>query len=440
MKTPNCRRLLAASAALSLAFAASAALDFDAGADLRIRQELVNNVPGLPNGGLVKTPYGHFTDHVRFRPRVWGELRLDTEDAGKWRIFTRLADEFRWNIEPYKSATTWPDELIIDNLYLEGTGLFGGFLDLTVGRRDLYRYGGVEHLFVDGTPGDGSRTVFSDMVTATLHFTEDEQLDLFGLHNADDNVLRWGTDRSKHRSLTSRYPGEDVDKDEWGYGAIWSGKVKGLAYRLFAMSKKVEHEEHVETVGARVMPRFTDTLSGEFEAMSQLNREWSGYAALQWKDASASFKPMVRGSLHFMSKEWDPMWARAVNDSEMFLYGAHNGVAWWSNMIFLKFTAGVEFSYHHSLTASTGPMFAYENDDAGGGNGCFKGELSQVKYAFPIYLGSARRSAGPEAAGGSFLDRFEVVGHFLFELLNPGDYYSSSRPAWFFRWQLEFCF
>lgn len=123
------------------------------------------------------------------------------------------------------------------------------------------------------------------------------------------------------------------------------------------------------------------------------------------------------------------MWARAVNDSEMFLYGTHNGVAWWSNMHFLKAKVGLEFGPHHSVYVSTGPMFAAERDRVGGGDGFFKGLLSQGRYDFPILLA--------DKANGN---RFETIGHVLIEYFNPGDYYESARPGWFFRWQVEFRF
>ena len=72
---------------LLAAFAARGDFDFNAGADLRIRQELMENVPGLPNGGvLAPVRRGKFTNHMRFRPRVWGEVQFGSEDVGNFRI------------------------------------------------------------------------------------------------------------------------------------------------------------------------------------------------------------------------------------------------------------------------------------------------------------------------------------------------------------------
>ena len=227
----------ACAASLVVASPAVAEIEFDAGADLRIRQELMKNIPGLPGGGVVsQSPRGVFTDHVRFRPRVWGEISALSEDIGEWRVYTRLADEFRWCPEPYKNAQTFPGEVIIDNLFLEGKGVFDGFLDLRIGRQNLYGYCGLDHIFVDGTPGDGSRTCYSDMAAFTLHFTEDSKLDLFALYDVDDCDVRWGTERSRHTHLAGL--GRGGDRDDWGYGAIWSSKLSdNLPYQIFAMEK-----------------------------------------------------------------------------------------------------------------------------------------------------------------------------------------------------------
>ena len=76
-------------------------------------------------------------------------------------------------------------------------------------------------MFVDGTPGDGSRTVYSDMVRFGFNVSEESRLDFFALYNEDDNILRWGTDRGKHRSMTGLGGGAEPEMDDWGYGVVW---------------------------------------------------------------------------------------------------------------------------------------------------------------------------------------------------------------------------
>lgn len=415
------------------ALLATSALAFDAGADLRIRQEFMDNVPGVPYGVLHTPVESIYRYHMRYRPRVWGEVKGDAGEAGRWRLFTRLTDEFRWNARPKNHTTSWPGEVVVDNLLLEGMGIFDGFMDVQLGRRDLYGYCGLEHVFVDGTPGDGSRTQYADMANVRFNFEDESTLDFFGLYNFDSaDDFRWGDDDHRFSSLTARAPNGRGNQDDWGSGVIWGSKLMdNLRYQVFAVEKGMRHQEksHTELLGARLLPQFSETLSGKFEGMSQLNGEWSGFAEVGWKSSRQGLKPILKLGYHYMSGEWNPMWARDAIESDIFLYGTHNGVAWWSNQHYLKASAGVEFSPGHTFIASTGPIFAADRDGAGGSDGGFKGLYTRGKYSFPILR--ADRGKG---------ERFEIFAHVIGEYFCPGDYYESSHPAWFARWQLDFRF
>lgn len=445
------------SAALGAA-AAFAEVTFDAGADLRVRQEFYDNVMGLPGGGLQSvSPYGSYVNRMRFRPRVWGEVKF----GDKLRIYSRLADEFRWNVQPNTRSSVFPDELFLDNLFVEAKGLFDGFLDFTVGRQDIYRLYGLDHIFQDGTPGDGSRSLYSDMARFTLNFEDDSKLDFFALYDHDDNHLRWGSGRSDHRSLTGLGAKDaESERDEWGLGTVWSSSLaEMLPYQLFVMHKNTASyrrgdvkspSTRRELAGIKLTPQLTDEWSLEFDAMGQIGENgsgdtlygWSGYSGVNWKSAAqSSVKPFGSLGLIFMSGSkdtaetdgghgaWDPMWARAVRYSEMFSYGPQYGTCWWSNLMYARLDMGLEFGRKHDLTLSTGPMFAMADDELGGGDGSFKGCLHSLRYNFPLML--ADKSKG---------ERFEVFGHIHAELFNPGDYFESDRPAYFLRWQVEFKF
>ena len=75
--------------------AESSGLEADAGADLRVRQEIMHNVVGNPGdaGAMMPRAYKKNVNHIRFRPRVWG--RLDYEN---FTLYGRLVDEFREHI------------------------------------------------------------------------------------------------------------------------------------------------------------------------------------------------------------------------------------------------------------------------------------------------------------------------------------------------------
>lgn len=453
------KKLVILSAFAALTTVAFADLEFNAGADLRVRQELIRNAPIAqpnqgPTGYNAASKVGKYTNHMRYRPDIWGEVKFD-----HYRLFMKLTDEFRWNIwpKPHNRTNNFPDEVVVDNLFLEGTGLFDDKVDFRVGRQDLLMLYGLNHIFIDGTPGDGSRSTYTDMVRMTYHVDEVSQLDMFALVNFDDNPLRWGTERGKHKSMTGLYKGAEPDMDDFGAGIVWSSRIDSVKYQLFAMNKythafKYKGERHTWTdralLGAKVVPQLTDELSLQFEGMGQIGRNgegdtlsgWSTYAGINWKSATEySVKPFASLGYMIMSGDkdavnedgghhaWDPMWARGATDSEMMLYGTHYGTGWWSNLHFLCLKAGVDLGRRHSLAGKIGPMFADKQDHVGGGDSLYKGLDGDITYSFPILI--------PDKG-----NRFEIFGHVKAEGFQPGDYYASDKFAWYVRWQLDFRF
>ena len=451
----NLLLLAAACAAAPCTFAEPA---FDAGADLRVRQEFFDNVPGLPGGGVdSRVPAGKYNNRMRYRARAWAE----TGDGETWRAYVRVLDEWRWNIRPRKHSNTFPDELVLDNLFLEAKGLFDGLLDFTAGRQDIGGLFGLDRIFYDATPGDGSRSMYSDMVRAGLDFGDAGRLDLFALYNKDDNTMRWGTRRSRHRSLTGFGGGAEPEMDDWGWGAVYSGTfAENIDWKAFAMQKRTaafrrDGAKHPharrELLGFQIAPRLTAETSLLAEAMGQLGRNgdgdwlaaWSACAGIEWKDAGkGSVHPFFRTRAQFMSgdrdaakedggnRAWDPMWARNTDDSEILTCsGPLYGPAWWSNMIAWRNEFGLDFGRRHSVFLCMSPVFAAREDGLGGGGGSFKGLMSQARYEFPLVLPDKEKH-----------ERFEIFCHVIAEVFNPGDYYESDKPSWFLRWNVTFAF
>ncbi|MCR5413392.1 MAG: hypothetical protein K6F50_01530 [Kiritimatiellae bacterium] len=454
-------------AAFALPLCAAGGYSFDAGADLRIRQEIVRNAPQLPGGGMTGRPganRGKTKNQMRFRPRVWAELKA----GEKWRLYGRLCDEFRAGIVQSTHATTWPGEVVVDNLFVEGKNLFEDSfdwldgVDIVAGRQDLYRLYGLDHVFVDGTAGDGSRSTYADMVRLAMRFDETTRLDLFALYNRDREYMRLGTHRSFENVQLTGFGGNETEMDDWGFGAVFSSKSFDIVdLQLFAIQKNtasfhrrgVKHpRRQVNLFGTKLVPWWTENFSTPLELMAQVGengadeslRAWAAYAGFSWKRndlPDGAWKPFASAGLLALSGDrdaatedggrhgWDPMWYRGVDDSEMMLYGTTYGVGWWSNMYNLKATAGVEFSRHHAARLMAGPMFAQEKDGLGGGDGMYKGFLAQGRYDFPILI--ADKDKG---------ERFEIFGHFLVEWFSPGDYFDTDKPAWFARWQIDFSF
>lgn len=73
-------------------------------------------------------------------------------------MFLKLGNEFRnYRNSSNDDKQKFPDELFLDNLYLEWAGdVYGA----RIGRQEVKLGSG--RLFADGTPGDGSRSSFFD--------------------------------------------------------------------------------------------------------------------------------------------------------------------------------------------------------------------------------------------------------------------------------------
>ena len=456
---------------------------FNAGADFRLRQEIMANLPGLPGDAYSQTPSvrAKSRNQLRMRPRVYFSA-----ESGPFTLYARIADEFRHyptlDVSRHSRAYYFPDEVFLDNLYLEGRGLEWDVLaglgvsavDFRLGRQDLFVGGhsvfGLDRIIAEPTPTDGSRSFYSDMARARLHFGETRHLDVFAMYNSGRSDLRFGTSRSRGRSLNCINMSDTNDLDEWGGGLVYSETALdgALPFKLYSIFKRTESHttkspaprerpaREITCLGIWAEPRFTDVWSAEFETARQFGRildgnrqagGWMVHGELKCKPGFLNgVKGVLSSAVTYYSGDrhktgnddndtsWDPMWGRYTQDSEMLVYGSLYENCWWSNMVYVKAKLTMSFGPRHAMYFYTGPMFAATRDGLGHADGSgsgYKGLLSAARYDFPIRL------APPGAEG---FDRIEIVAHVIGELFNPGDYYESGRPAYFVRWQLDFKF
>jgi len=445
-------------------------LQWNGGGDFRVRQEIYDRLPGT--GGNVS----RYNSFFRMRGRAWGEVK--NED---FTLYARITDEFREYAReptPYHKYGKTPGELVLDNLYLDMRNLFWDRVDLRVGRQDLWYGSG--RVIAEGTPMDGSRTFFFDAVKAVVKFDEKNTLDIFGTYNS-----------AKTFSLGNPYPvsgGEDLPLNcmepwstgmaEWGGGLYFKSKefevlpfdlyyiyMQKSTYQLLNGTKM--QGRYVNTVGLRLMPKITDTLSAELEAATQYGEKDSGatiggqlgYAGLTYKmPLESGIKPYTTLAVLYMSgdrdrgtgrmgdrendRSWDPLWGRyTFLENEMYVYRGIYGVAYWSNLIYPHWKIGCEFfnerGGRHDVFATVGPMFAAvkdkipgTNNPMGGGDGALYGWFLRTRYDFPLLTGFINKDK----------KRGNLLGHVTAELLEPGDYCRSSKLAYFLRWEVSVAF
>ncbi|MCL1920995.1 MAG: hypothetical protein FWG50_07945 [Kiritimatiellaeota bacterium] len=437
------------------------ALQWNAGGDFRIRQEIYDRLPGA-NGNISK-----YNSYYRMRARAWGEVK--NED---FTLYVRVADEFREYMRDmgHRYGET-PGEIILDNLYLDIKNLFWDRVDLRVGRQDFIgRQGyGEGRVIAEGTPMDGSRSFYFDAVKAVIKFDDKNTLDVLGIYNS-----------AKTFSLGTPHPINDggylplncvepwsTGMAEWGGALYFKSKewdalpfdlyyiyTQKSSYRLLNGTKM--QGRTINTAGARVMPQITDTLSAEIEVATQYGAKDSGaivggqmgYAGLTYKmPLESTAHPYTTLSVLYMSgdrnrgtgrmddresdRSWDPLWARyTFMLNEMYVYRGIYGVGYWSNLVYPALEVGCKWENKHEVFATFGPMLTAVKDGVGGGDGALYGWFLRTRYDFPLWTGFINKEK----------KRGNLLGHVTAELLEPGDYCTSSKMAYFLRWEVSVAF
>jgi len=448
----------AAVPAADVAKAETSELKLDGGLDLRFRYDWADNLPN--SGGKMN---GKTYDYYRLRSRVWGSASY-----GNLGVYTRLADEFR-GYHNNASKNEFPDQLFVDNLYVDVNKLFDERVDLRIGRQDMLY--GAGRVIADGTASDGSRSAYFDAVKMTTRVTDKTSFDVFGMYQRDiDQALTVG---QPEYYLTS-YGGQDYDEQlrEWAVGSYWTvnewERMPMEFYLVFkdesSWYKKGKTADRVPgrsytTVGARLMPKLTDKLSAELEGACQFGETdddgtagdqpinaFMGYGGLTYKEKDWSMKPYLTGACLYMSGDesdsaydtkggatddvtgWNPVFGRYTYLGELpvKMYGSSYR---WSNLIWPHAEIGFEPFKKQKAKLQTGPMYADEDDVAGSGS-LYRGYYTTASYEFPLL----------KAIYGK---RGEVKGKLSAEYFAPGGYYDagdSDQGGYFLRAEVSMKF
>jgi hypothetical protein len=258
------------------------------GLDLRLREVYTHNMLSLSDDfGDVAGRNDNDNHWQRYRTR-WSTKWTLAPDVT---FNTRLVWEF-WTItspDSYRghvnslSALSKQDtdfrELIFDWMNIQWKNAFDLPMTLTVGRQDIIL--GTGWLVCDGTPGDGSRTIFFDGVRATIDLSDKTKLDLIGIAQSDDE-RGWMTPIN-HRDyihLTQK-------TDETGFIAYVTDKsIENTQLEGYYIYKKEEpsswskfseswwatsrgQDAEIHTFGGRVAQKLDDNWSYSVEVAKQ---------------------------------------------------------------------------------------------------------------------------------------------------------------------------
>ena len=411
---------------------------FSWGGALRWRYEY-NNRNGTFNGdrGAEDTASGF----LRIRTRLWGQLKHD-----KWTAHLQLGNEFRHYLfrENLKGRRRFPDQLYIDQLWVRYEELFD-FLDVKIGRQGLLDVGS-QRLFSEGTPADGSRSNFFDAVRLTANFDDRKrQLEVIGLMIAHHDWLpTWGHQHlargcvpgcspydysgANHRELGLVLYWRDRSNEHfpWEVYAIWK-QEEGAYSTAIARESKVAPRFNTYTGGFRLLPKFSDNVSGELEVALQTGDNHlfaaMAYGALSWKLPEWEGTPLLKAGLYGLTGDtdgtrghhaWHALFNRSANlgDVVSSLYPNldHNNILYPHLALSL-----LPAEATHAIDWEFGPLLAPARErDAYGHTGPMRGWLLRMTWNMHV----DKLLDVPELKGLEFL----VAGDFLYQ----GNYFPES--------------
>jgi hypothetical protein len=412
------------------------------GADIRLREIYAPNLVYLDKN--VDDADWHFQ---RYRFRAWATLMplaRAMDDGGDLDINFRMVWEPRHYCKPEAKPDPDVNEAIIDKLNVQWKNAFG-VKDLTVkiGRQDIILGNG--WLVLDGTPLDGSRTIFFDAVRAIYDAKDIKtKFDVaYICQRADsDQRLPPACDKDYH----------NIEQDEQGVivyvtnTSVPQTQIDG--YFLYKNDNAVlcgGNNSDIFAFGARV--------AGDIDRHWKYRAEFAQEMGEKNGNSLCAFGFNSRLS-YFMRDDWnnnfrfgyeylsgdrpstgtneafDPLWGRWPQWSELYMYpvipetggrpgevtNLHRvGVGWSCNPI-----KGMELCADYHL------LFAGKNTLGGIGgfskSGNFRGQILALllRHKFNEHIST----------------------HVLAELFFPGDYYTDAKNdvAGFFRWELMFTY
>ncbi len=373
------------------------------GGDLRAR---VVNFDRIPTEAGMIWPENRF---FRFRTRLWGRYDFSPDIS-----FTgRLVNEWReYDHDRGSNNYQAMDEVVFDNLYLDLKNLFNNHLDLRMGRQDL-RYGTGKIIRI-GTPLDSSRTYYFNAIKGTIKLNW-LQIDLLALQVDDEDELAI---HSKDRRL--------LEGEENGGGIYIKNRLFATVpqeyYYLYKHEQRAQNLD-LHTVGLRLMPKFSESLSANLELAvqdghrqqgSSVSGELLDFSLFYKLPAWRTIKPVLDLSYYYLSGDdpgtskeegWQPLWARFPQYMSYTMVRAQvPDFAGWSNISMPSAGLKMDMTSQLNLALRLALVHAPEKGPGGGDK---RGSLLIARLSYKM----------AENWGGNI----------HLEVMDPDDYYANTK-------------
>ncbi len=416
---------------------------FQYGFDWRFRPE------GMDNFSDFNSAKNDTQQRFRLRTRVWGQLAV-SDDVD---VYLRLANEWRKQTSPDQSlSSSFPDETVVDNLYVNFKKLFADGLSLRVGRQDIVRADGF--IFGDGTALDGSRTGYLNAFDLGYAMGK-SKIEMIGafqpktdhylprINDLDKQLVEYNEGVIGAYFTTSYFRKTDVD-------LYYLLKRETNDYRS-ASSYAFTPDRHFTTVGGRVNSAVGQgwTATGEFAYQFGAQHAnfvtgappadisgWGGFGTIKKSFERTPSKPYASAGYFVLSGDdyrtpnkvegWDPVFSRFAIRSDLLFnaFKSEKGTGYWTNLRMPALTVGVQPSKR--LNAYVSYMY--------------------VDAFHPFMIGPSSIFGGGTHRGSLIFTRAEVqlreslTAQCQYETMSPGDYYVGHDRAYYFRAQVMYTF
>jgi hypothetical protein len=252
------------------------------GLDLRLREVYGHNILSLNDqfGDPTRDMNDHHWQRYRTRWSTMWTLAPDVTFNTRlvWEFWTITSPERHGN-KSLSAQDTDFREMVFDWMNIKWKNAFDAPMTLTIGRQDIIL--GTGWLVLDGTPADGSRTIYFDAARATIDLSDKTKLDLIGIVQYD-NESKW-LKPINHRDflhVTQR-------TDETGFIAYVTDKsIENTQLEGYYIYKKEEPSDwakgtkswwstspgvdaEIHTVGGRIAQKLDENWSYSVEAAKQ---------------------------------------------------------------------------------------------------------------------------------------------------------------------------
>lgn len=413
------------------------------GIDWRFRTEDMNNYSDF-NSAIFDTQH-----RLRFRTRVWGQLAI-TDDVD---FYLRLANEWRDTTNPDTSlSASFPDETIVDNVYVDFKKLFVHGLSLRAGRQDIRKGEGL--IFGDGTALDGSRSGYLNAFDLGYSVNKSKVEIIGAFQPRTDHHLPRINDRNKLMVeynegvigtyfTTSHFRQTDLD-------LYYLLKRESSDYRS-PRSPVFTPDRHFTTAGGRANRTFAAawTATGEFAYQFGAQHPnyvtgapganisgWGGSGTIKKSFERMPAKPYASAGYFALSGDdygtknkvegWDPVFARFSIRSDLLFnaFKTEKGTGYWTNLRMPQLTVGLQPSKR--LNAYVSYMY--------------------VDAFHPFAIGPSSIFGTGTHRGSLLFSRAEVQvrenvsAQAQYESMWQGDYYAGHDRAYYFRTQVTYTF